>query len=124
MPLLLALFACGPTEPQVWLDPTTLTTDAGLFTLSVEGSPLPPASGEAFTLGIAVEGATNASIEVEPWMPEHGHGVHEAPVISAGETAGDFSAEWTFSMAGYWEVRVDVTADEGGDGATLAWDVE
>lgn len=124
MSLLLTLFACGAPAPDVWLNPNDVTTDAGLFALQLAGDPLPAIAGEVFTLEIGVDGATNAAFALEPWMPEHGHGIPDAPVVTAGDDANAFVATWIYSMPGYWEVQLDVTADEGGDGVTLAWNVE
>lgn len=55
--------------------------------------------------GLAVDGAT---LEVEPWMATHGHGVSTSPTVEEVE-AGHFELkEVLLSMPGRWEIRTDL----------------
>lgn len=49
---------------------------------------------------------------IEPWMPEHGHGVSDAVAVE-DLGGGLFHATWTWPMAGTWEVRLDVDGHGG-----------
>ena len=62
-------------------------------------------------------------VQVEPWMPEHGHGVNEPPVVTVASD-GTFVAEWSYSMPGLWEVTIEIEGEPGVDAAVVAYDVE
>lgn len=47
------------------------------------------------------------ALEVEPFMPEHGHGPSDPPVVEE-RGAGEWTATWTFPMAGSWDVTLRV----------------
>ncbi len=77
--------------------------------------PDPPTAGHVdMTIELLVddEPAEGAQIDVEPWMPAHGHGSStEAVVHEVGE--GLYEVEdLSFSMPGIWEVRIDVAFDD------------
>lgn len=92
--------------------------DAGVYTfVLVAGDPAPPDKGDnTWTLkvldatGGPVEGAT---LTIEPFMPEHGHG--STPASFDGTTAADGTVTigpMDLFMAGTWELTL--TADQGG----------
>lgn len=55
--------------------------------------------------GLAVDGAT---LEVEPWMATHGHGVSTSPTVEEVELGHFELKEVLFSMPGRWEIRTEV----------------
>jgi hypothetical protein len=76
-------------------------------------------------LAIALDGAPElgAHIDIEPWMPDHGHGVSEPPVtVELGE--GRYQASWTYPMSGAWELLYRVDGSAGVDSWTEALDVQ
>lgn len=61
--------------------------------------------------GEPVEGAT---VEVSGGMPEHNHGLPTRPRITEELGGGDYRlGGMRFHMAGYWEIKVTVTTDDG-----------
>lgn len=59
------------------------------------------------------EAASGLSVSVEPWMPEHGHGISPA-TYSGTEVAGKYELEtFDLSMPGDWEFRITVNDGEG-----------
>lgn len=125
MLVLALLAACGgetsDTGDQAFL------TDQGLYELMVDMDPHPPTVGDS-TLTVMVHDAAtgepvaDATLAVTPWMPEHGHGVSEDPVVS-GE-GGTFTVTFAYSMPGTWELTFDVDSSLGADSAVLTVDVE
>ncbi len=124
------LVACGPegtAEEQVELNPSEVETDAGVFSIHLTPSSDPFASGDSMELGLHVMfedvGVENAVVVVTPFMPDMGHGVDDQPTVTEGDM-GMYTATWTYSMAGYWEVTIEVDASEGVDTVTVAYEVE
>jgi len=122
----LLFIACADVEDSRLERVDEAVTSAGLYKLSLSPDPDPPTAGPA-GLWIVVTDADEQPIEgaditLDPWMPEHGHGASQAPVVS-DLGGGDYFAEWTYSMPGYWEITLDVTGPEGADDVVLAYDV-
>ena len=110
---LLTLLACD-TEPAIApLHPDSLDTDGGGWTLVLSMDPDPQVVGETvLSIGLLSgetgDYDTDAVITaVTPWMPDHGHGISEAPEITDSGN-GTFTAAWAWSMTGYWEVTITV----------------
>jgi hypothetical protein len=81
--------------------------------------PATPAEGEENIWTVQLLDASDAPMpsaaltEVKPWMPEHGHGAQQPPVI--GDTDADGQVEVSnifFHMPGVW--TMDFTVDDGG----------
>ena len=71
--------------------------------------------------GAAVIGAT---IVAEESMPSMGHGGGGTPSVSeVGDGVYDVDGV-VFSMAGFWEVTLDISSDGVSDTITLQYDVE
>lgn len=91
-------------------------SEAGDFIISASIDPDPPIVGRhTMTLSVTDLSSTpvlEASIEVDPQMPAHGHGSNETPLVTEiGE--GTYEAyPVTFTMPGTWEVTVHATAGE------------
>jgi hypothetical protein len=91
----------------------SLTTESGSFDVTVGFTPDPPAVGEVMmTMTIVdAEGApVEATVAVDPWMPEHEHGVADPPVVTSTEP-GVYTATWVCPMAGEWQLTIDVDDD-------------
>ena len=105
----------------------SLTGAKGLTVKLVSSTPSPPAKeNNTWILEVsdadgAVEGAT---IELDPQMPDHGHGTSVASDV-AELGAGQYEASpVNLMMAGYWEVTVSVDVDEVNDQVVFALCVE
>lgn len=126
----LALAACSPGEEERLVDPEGLVeTDAGLYAVRFSADPDPFVSGEPVALGMELyaagteDGVEGASIVVTPWMPDMGHGISDAPVVTE-QGGGRYEATFTFSMGGYWELGVDVDASAGTDSVAVPYEVQ
>lgn len=83
----------------------------------VEATPAEPFRGDnAWTVmladaaGAAVEGVT---IDVRPWMPDHGHGT-AVPTEVMEMGAGEYMIDpLHLQMAGYWEITLTLTTADG-----------
>ena len=116
--LLLALSACGspaeetPAERSAWSDTGTFV---GTFTLA----PSPPTIGknrvDATLADAAREPLVGAELDVELWMPAHGHGASSTP--NAIESApGQYQIdEIVYEMPGEWVLRVQVRSESTQD---------
>ncbi|HID51037.1 MAG TPA: hypothetical protein EYP41_03245 [Anaerolineae bacterium] len=63
---------------------------------------------------------TNAEITIDGGMPAHQHGFPTAPQVTENLGNGDYKLEGVkFSMAGWWEMRLDITADGQSDSVTF-----
>lgn len=126
--LIAALPACAGSADDTaapW-GPVEVETEAGTFAMTLTLAPDPPVAGET-TLGIALSddgGAVeDATLTVTPWMPMHGHGVSEDPVVR-GAGGGDYTADFAWSMPGEWEVTIDVDAAGVEDSVVVPVEVE
>ena len=98
-----------------------------LYAISASWSPDPPTAGTENTLtlvmtadGTAIDGA---SLEIVPWMPDHGHGISEEVLVEdLGE--GSYEAVFIYSMSGYWELEIHIDADLGSEDHIVPVDVE
>jgi hypothetical protein len=98
--------------------------DAGLAASSQDGTlravlvgaaPAPPSVGMN-TWTLSIEDATGAAIAgatltIDPFMPDHGHGSPLVPVSTANADGTYTVSQLYFFMAGVW--RVGVTAAQG-----------
>lgn len=119
------LLACTAEETPV--PDGAVTTDAGLYVLDVTATPDPPVTGDQIlTLDVTdpdAEPVIGATLDLTPWMPDMNHGIANAPTV-VEEGDGVYTAEFAWSMPGYWEVVVQVTRDDQTDQATLAFEVQ
>ncbi|MBZ0272049.1 FixH family protein [bacterium] len=104
-----------------------VTSEDGRFTATFELSPDDPVAGEnalVMTLydagGQTIEGA---DVTAEPFMPSMGHGSDEEPAVEE-LGGGVYRVEnIVYTMAGAWELAIDVTADGVSDTFALEFDV-
>jgi nitrogen fixation protein FixH len=116
LPLLLA--ACGSDADDT----------AGSLHIEAQVDPAPPRIGRnalhlqvTDAAGDPVEGAR---VKVRPFMPIHGHGSTETPVVT-DHGGGAYTAEpLTLQMPGAWEVTI--SAAKGGENGELIqrWSVQ
>jgi len=95
------------------------TGEKGMLMVMLKDSmPAPPSKGDNQWMielhdmnSTPIDGAT---IEVTPFMPEHGHGSPVSPVITPMGTGGEYNVdEVNFSMPGVWEITVSASVPGG-----------
>lgn len=114
------------TEVPADLD-TSLSrpTEQGVYqvTISSELDPLSLNEIHNWTIHVATPdgtAVTNAEITVDGGMPVHQHGFPTAPQVTENLGNGDYKLEGVkFSMAGWWEMRLDIAADGQSDSVTF-----
>jgi len=141
--LLVALFtvACGSNKAEETPTPemtamampdasdeldlaTTKLTEDGAFQVTVSNNLDPLSLNEIHSWTVHVETADGQALEkaeitVGGGMPEHNHGFPTAPEITE-ESGGDYLLEGVkFSMAGWWELKLDITAGDQTDSVTF-----
>lgn len=66
------------------------------------------------------EAVTNARIDVDGGMPQHGHGFPTQPKVTRELGDGRYLLEgMKFSMPGWWEIKLNVTSSLGADNVTF-----
>ncbi len=122
------LAGCAQTDDPP-AAPGSALTDKGLYSLVLQHSDEPYPAGTPVALIAAISDEADgqpvlgAGFTVVPFMPDMGHGIPDDPVIDEGEE-GVYTATWTFSMAGAWELDLEIDAAAGVDGVTLSYDVQ
>ena len=89
--------------------------------------PDPPQAGDVdLQIDLSVDGepVTGATIDVEPWMPAHDHGANTVPVVEELDDGSYMVDDLSFSMAGHWELRLDVDWDDGDSQMIIDLEVE
>jgi hypothetical protein len=77
------------------------------------------AGASAFTLHFWKKGGSatgpyldpQATVAVQPWMPEHGHGIRPNPQIHRRATGVYSTDDFYFSMPGKWDIRVQLKSE-------------
>ncbi|MCA9488668.1 MAG: FixH family protein [Myxococcales bacterium] len=111
--MLFALLACA--EPQTETIPAVFegTSEDGVVTWVLDFGTDPIVGDAEVVLTQSIDGLPlEVEPAIEPWMPDHGHGVSEPPVVE-DLGGGEYAATWTWSMAGAWEVRLEADGHEG-----------
>jgi len=104
---------------------TDRMTDEGLFHVSISSNLEPLVLNEIHSWTVHVETAggqplENAQISVDGGMPEHNHGFPTAPEITQDLGGGDYLLEGVkFSMAGWWELKLNIAAGDQSDQITF-----
>ncbi|MCB9686728.1 MAG: hypothetical protein H6738_20445 [Alphaproteobacteria bacterium] len=111
--MLFALWACAESQTETLPTVFEGTSDDGEVSWVLDFGTEPVVGPAEVLLTQTVDDVPLEVVPgIEPWMPDHGHGVSEPPVIDAlGD--GTWEATWTWSMAGAWEVRLDADGHEG-----------
>lgn len=115
-----AASSCSGLAPLQLRSPVA-TTEGDLAVAIVDAAPFPPALGnnrwELQLTDASGAGVANAALTVDGWMPEHGHGLNAAVVVSE-LGGGRYSAEpINLVMPSVWDVRISI---ESGDLRTEA----
>ena len=123
-----ALVACSSQSDPASQELLDLKSEKGLFYASFTPDPDPPTTGEnALEISLADpnrQPVAQASIEIEPWMPGHGHGTPIVPVVT-DLGAGKYHAQKIdFMMPGFWELTVGVRSGDLRDTFVVAYDVK
>ena len=96
-----------------------------VFDLGID--PDPPQAGEVeliMEISQDDQPIEEATIEVEPWMPAHGHGANtEAVVHEVGDGVYEVD-DLSFSMPGHWELAIDLEAQQTDSTLVVELDVE
>lgn len=123
--LVLCPVGCAPAPT----DSGELISDGGTYHLDLTLDPAEPVAGEEVLASLLVmtradmASLTDATVEIEPWMPMHGHGISDPVAV---EELGDglYEGRFVFSMPGSWELRIQIEAEPGTDGATAPVEVQ
>jgi len=111
----LAFAACGEEdEGRIEFPEEALLqarSENGSLWLELRSSPQPPEQGtnhfEAFI--VRAQGyapVTGLDLEVEPWMPAHGHGSPSSPSVEELGQGRYLIRNVAFNMAGEWELNI------------------
>ena len=119
----MAAMAMPDTPDDLDLATTKFTEDEAFqVTISSNLDPLSLNEIHSWTVHVETadgEAVENAEITVDGGMPEHNHGFPTAPEITE-ESGGDYLLEGVkFSMAGWWEIKLDITAGDQSDTVTF-----
>jgi YtkA-like len=118
--------AVGCTTPPSNLDLSLKhQTAQGKFMVSLQPPETAPDINQIHTWQIKVASAAGvpvhqAKISVDGGMPQHGHGLPTRPQVTRELDDGTYLLEgMKFSMTGWWEIKLAITAPEGSDKVTF-----
>jgi len=118
------VFLTAPAAPGPDLA-RTKNSAKGLYALSIAPEAGEPRQGELHAWVVTVktrQGAPveGAAISVGGGMPEHAHGLPTSPEATAYLGDGRYRIEgMKFSMPGWWQLKLGVSAPAGADEATF-----
>ncbi|AWV89428.1 FixH family protein [Bradymonas sediminis] len=117
--VLAGLSACGGDDDadaaqHEQHDDTLLVSANGHFQAELHAMPEAPVTGINMVhlklLDAQNTPVSGATIEVEPFMPAHGHGTPEAPTVAEDGEGMYTISNIKYTMPGAWELRIDVSA--------------
>jgi hypothetical protein len=109
---------CTDARADAWTLPIAKTSANGKFAVTLLSSAASPPLigdltewtvqvGDAAASGAPIDGAT---IDVKPFMPDHGHGTDAVAHVMPGSAAGQYAITPLYLfMAGYWTVTLTIT---------------
>ena len=118
-----------PYEPGIFVTSRLGAYLATLVSAGTDGPPMldSPQIAKDNTWVVSVTDATTgAAAEVtmtaeKPWMPKHGHGAMDYPVVTPGEPGTFTISKIDFFMAGYWQLKLNLVPASGDpDDATFS----
>lgn len=127
---LAAAFAgCGDVDSNNDVqDNGPVVSEQGLFEAHVTPDPSQPSTGDntlmLHVMDMEDNGVEGLALDVEPWMPHHGHGSPEEPVVMEKDNGMYMVTNLVYSMPGRWEVRIDVDDGEVSDRFVLKYSVQ
>jgi len=108
---------CTDARADAWTLPIAKASKNGSFDVTLLSSAAsPPLIGDltewtvqvADAQGAMVDGAT---IDVKPFMPDHGHGTDAVAHVTAAGAPGQYAIQPLYLfMAGYWTVTLTITS--------------
>jgi hypothetical protein len=108
------------------LDTSTVKmSEAGAFNVAISSNMDPLELNEIHSWTIHVETPDGAAVEgaeiaVDGGMPQHNHGFPTTPEVTDELGDGDYLLEGVkFSMAGWWELKLAITAGDQSDSITF-----
>lgn len=103
-------------------------TDESKFKVAASHDPVQPVTGTNALRLYVFKGTgtpvTGATIDVEPWMPGHGHGSTEVPVASEDGNGWYTVNNIFYTMPGYWELYIDIDDSVDADSVTFEYNVQ
>ncbi|MBI3203502.1 MAG: FixH family protein [Myxococcales bacterium] len=125
---LAVLPACSSDPDPAGQDLAHVKSASGAFSAAFVPHPDPPTTGDN-ALDIALSDADaapieGATIQIEPWMPGHGHGTPVVPELSDLGGGNYHASHIDFMMPGFWELTVAVTVADLRDEIVVAYDVK
>jgi hypothetical protein len=123
----LAAIGCG-SDPEQPAASQSVSSEQARFKGTFVADPAPAIVGNnrlEATLTTADDDAplVAAALAVQPWMPAHGHGSASVPKVVEREQGRYEIDEIVYTMAGQWELRIEVTAGGVEDRFVLSYDV-
>ena len=113
---------CSLMTPPANLDLRLTRPSAhALYTVTIRPLVEPPRINQLHAWDIAITDAAgtpvpDARIAVGGGMPQHYHGFPTAPRVTENLGAGHYRLDGVkFSMSGWWEIKLDIVAPQGGD---------
>lgn len=100
-------------------------SEHGLYQVSISSDMDPLMLNEIHSWTVHIEtpegtAVDNAEIVVDGGMPAHQHGFPTTPQVTENLGSGDYKLEGVkFSMSGWWEMKLDITADGQTDSVTF-----
>jgi hypothetical protein len=97
----------------------------GLYQVSFKSSQPVDAINEIFSWTLHIETpdgkpVERADISIRTLMPQHGHGMPTNPQITKELGGGDYMLDGLkYSMSGWWEIKLTITADQKTDVVTF-----
>jgi len=120
---LMTMIGKGPTKPaasEFGLGPRT----GSLYTATLEPAQ-PLRKRKLQTVQVRIVDASgkpvdDAAITIDGGMPQHGHGLPTRPRVTRNLGAGVYEIEGVrFSMGGWWEFKLAISAPAGSDRVTF-----
>jgi hypothetical protein len=114
-----------PDTPEELDTAMTRLTDQGVFEVTISSNLDPLILNEIHSWTVHVDSPNGdpveaAQIGVNGGMPEHNHGFPTTPEITDELGGGDYLLEGVkFSMAGWWELTLDITSGDQHDSVTF-----
>lgn len=99
-----------------WEGAERIVSNGGDYVVFLRTDPSPIPDNAEFTATVWVferlasgEPLKNVTLDVDAFMPEHGHGMNRVPEITRSEDGGFDVKGILFHMGGTWELYLDVT---------------
>ena len=107
---------CSDARADNWTLPIAKASKNGSFSVSLlTSAQSPPLIGDLTTWTLQIADGTGAmvdgaTIDVKPWMPDHGHGTDAVAHVMPASSPGQYAVTPLYLfMAGYWTVTFTIT---------------